>query len=408
MDVPKRTLLDNCNEENVKGGSPDARLVYRVSGWLYEDGRFREGSLTVEDGIVVSVRRQKASDAVATGLILPAFANAHTHAGDAVVREDLKGTLEEIVAPPHGLKHRVLSAAKDEDVIAATRAYLEDMLHTGTTSFWDFREMGVRGLRQLYAAALGLPLRPLVFGRPSDMKYDARGAKALLHASDGIAISSLLDWDAGDAAKLARDARAAGKAFAMHASERVREDIDEVLDLKPSLLVHLAEATDADLARVRGAGVPVAVCPRSNAFFGNVIDLPRLVRSGVRLLLGTDNAMVNSPSMLRELDFAWKVSRLRGDVEPRTLLDMALRGRRGLGVEDDVSLREGDDAELVVLEVLGRPTFGAIFRAVETGLAFVSAGARAWVRRRGGLVELGGEPGIARKGRQPRRPRVAR
>src|SRR3989304_873338 len=86
VDVPKRTLLDNCNEENVKGGSPDARLVYRVSGWLYEDGRFREGSLTVEDGIVVSVRRQKASDAVATGPTPPAFANAHTPAGDAAGR----------------------------------------------------------------------------------------------------------------------------------------------------------------------------------------------------------------------------------------------------------------------------------------------------------------------------------
>jgi len=400
--------LDNGNEENVKGGPADAKHVYRVSGWLYEEGRFREGSLTVEDGIVVSVRRQKASDAVASGLILPAFANAHTHAGDAVVREDLKGTLEEIVAPPHGLKHRVLSAAKDEDVIAATRAYLEDMLHTGTTSFWDFREMGVRGLRQLYAATLGLPLRPFVFGRPAGMAYDAKEARALLRASDGIAISSLLDWDAGEAAKLARDTRAAGKAFAMHASERVREDVDNVLDLKPSLLVHLTEATDADLARVREAGVPVAVCPRSNAFFGKVIDLPRLVRSGVRLLLGTDNAMVNSPSMLRELDFAWKVSRLRGDVEPRTLLDMALRGRRGIGGEDDVSLREGDDAELVVLDVPGRPTFGAIFRAVETNLAFVSAGTRALVRRQGGLAELEGKPAARRKTSASRRPRARR
>jgi len=379
-----------------------------VSGWLYEDGHFREGSVTVEDGIVVSVRRQKASDAVATGLILPAFTNAHTHAGDAVVREDLKGTLEEIVAPPHGLKHRVLFAAKDEDVIAATRAYLEDMVQTGTTSFWDFREMGVRGLRQLYAASLGLPLRPLVFGRPSGMKYDKAETRALLHAADGIAISSLLDWNASDAAKLARDAHASGKAFAMHASERVREDIDGILDLRPSLLVHLTEATDADLALVRDADVPVAVCPWSNAFFGKVIDLPRLVRSGVRLLLGTDNAMVNNPSMLRELDFAWKVSRLRGEVEPRELLDMALRGRRGLQQEDEVSLREGDSSELVVLDVSGPPTFGAIFRAVETDIAFVGAGSRSFVRPQGGLVDVREESPVPRKRRAVRKSRTRR
>ena len=375
--------------------------MYRLSGWLYEGGRFREGSLTVEDGIVVSVRRQKARDAIATGLILPAFANAHTHAGDAVVREDLKGTLEEIVAPPHGLKHRVLSAAKDDDVVAATRAYLEDMLHTGTTSFWDFREMGVRGLRQIYSAALGLPLRPLVFGRPSAMEYEANEVRALLHAADGIAISSLLDWEVDVAEKLARDAHASGKAFAIHASEREREDIDEILDLKPQLLVHLTEATDADLARVRDADIPVAVCPRSNAFFGKVTDLPRLVRSGVRLLLGTDNAMVNSPSMLRELDFAWKIARLRGEVEPRTLIDMALRGRHGLEGRDDLALREGDGAELIVLRASGRPTLGAVFRALETDLSFLAAGPRSWLRRHDGFVEL---PAAAKPSRKTRRP----
>lgn len=376
--------------------------MHQVSGWLYEGGRFREGSVTVEDGIILSVRHKKAREAVATGLILPAFTNAHTHAGDAVVREELKGTLEEIVAPPHGLKHRVLSAAKDADVIAAARAYLEDMVHTGTTSFWDFREMGVRGLRQLYAATLGLPLRPFVFGRPSGITYDADEVRSLLRAADGIGISSLLDWNPEDAAKLARDARASGKAFAMHASERVREDIDEILDLRPNLLVHLTEATDADLARVRDAGVTVAVCPRSNAFFGKVLDLPRLVRSGVRLLLGTDNAMITNPSMLRELDFAWRVSRLRGEVDPRALLDMALGGRRGLVAENEASLREGDAADVVVLEITGRPTFGAIFRAVETDLSFIGARDRAWVRARGGLVEVGGEAVAESTKRGPR------
>jgi cytosine/adenosine deaminase-related metal-dependent hydrolase len=380
--------------------------VVQLSGWLYEDGEFREGSLVVEDGVVVSVRRRRASNATAHGLILPAFTNAHTHAGDAVVREELTGTLEEIVAPPKGLKHRVLRAAKDEDVIAAARAYLEDMLHTGTTSFWDFREMGLRGLRQLYAAALGLPLRPFVFGRPAGMRYDAEETRALLRACDGIGISSLLDWDAGDAAKLARDARSAGKAFAAHASERVREDIDDILDLKPRLLVHLTEATDGDLERVRDAGVPVAVCPRSNAFFGKIVDLPRMIRSGVRLLLGTDNAMINSPSMLRELDFAWKVSRLKGGVAPRALLDMAFRAGRGLDGGDEVGPREGDLADLVVLDVPGgRPTFESVFRAVETDLAFIAAGPRAWTRHQGGLVEL--EPPRPRS-KRPRPPRKRR
>ena len=385
--------------------------MFRVSGWLYADRRFREGSVAVEDGLVADVTWQRARDPLARGLVLPAFANAHTHAGDAVVRDELAGTLEDLVAPPYGLKHRVLAEASDEDVVAATRAYLEDMFHTGTATFWDFREMGLRGLRQLYVATLGLPLRSRVFGRPKSLAYDRDEVRGLLRACDGIGISSLLDWNSDEAGKLARDAHAAGKAFALHASERTRENIDAVLALKPDLLVHLTDATDGDLARVAEARVPVAVCPRSNAFFGKVVDLPRMVRAGLSLYLGTDNAMVNAPSMLRELDFAWKVARLRGGVAPQLLLEMAMRGRKGLNEPGNLALTPGEPAELVVLDIPdGRPTFASVFRGVETDISLVSAGGRTWVRKMGELVEPGALRPARRRLQSRRRssPRVRR
>jgi len=363
--------------------------VLRLSGWLYANGKFREGSIGIEAGVISEVNRSRARQPLASGLILPAFTNAHTHAGDAVVREELIGTLDELVAPPHGLKHRILSKSSDENVIAASHEYLERMFASGTANFWDFREMGLRGVRQLYAATLGLPLRPLVFGRPAKMEYDREEVAAILRACDGIGISSLLDWDADDAAKLARDSHAAGKAFATHASERVREDVDDVLDLKPDLLVHLTEATDGDLARIADADVPVAVCPRSNAFFGKLPDLPRLIRSGVRLRLGTDNAMINAPSMFRELDFAWKLAQLKGGVPPHVLLDAALNGRKGLTDPGDVALSPGDPADVIVVDVPGgTPTIGGVFRCGEADLAFVGIGGRTWVRERRGLAEL--------------------
>ncbi|HYS71338.1 MAG TPA: amidohydrolase family protein, partial [Thermoplasmata archaeon] len=191
--------------------------------------------------------------------------------------------------------------------------------------------------------------------------------------------------------------------FALHASERVREDVDGVLDLRPDLLVHLTEATDGDLDRVSDAHVPVAVCPRSNAFFGKVLDLPRMVRAGLRLFLGTDNAMVNGPSMLRELEFAWKIARLRGGVKPRAILEMALRGRAGLAGRGDKGLVPGAPADLLVLRVPGgRPTFGGVFRAIETDIVFVSAGGRAWVRAGHGATEVF-ESAAPRK--RPRKPR---
>jgi len=62
---------------------------------------------------------------------------------------------------------------------------------------------------------------------------------------------------------------------------------------------------------VAEARVTVAVCPRSNALFGRQPDLAAMERLGVRVLLGTDNAMFQAPSIWRELEFAYVGTRLR-------------------------------------------------------------------------------------------------
>src|SRR5881409_4161001 len=117
-----------------------SRGVQRVSGSYYDGRRFREGTVGWEDDIVVEVRPGRARTPLAEGLIVPGLWNAHTHLGDAIVTRELKGTLEELVAPPHGLKHRVLAKAKDAAVIAAMRRAMATMIRTGATGFSDFRE----------------------------------------------------------------------------------------------------------------------------------------------------------------------------------------------------------------------------------------------------------------------------
>ena len=79
--------------------------MQRVSGSYYDGRRFREGTVGWEDDVVVEVRSGRARTPLAEGLIVPGLWNAHTHLGDAIVTQELKGTLEELVAPPHGLKH---------------------------------------------------------------------------------------------------------------------------------------------------------------------------------------------------------------------------------------------------------------------------------------------------------------
>lgn len=383
--------------ERLCGAGPSPDPVHRVSGWIYDGRGFREGTLGWEDDVILEVSRGRARDPLARGLILPGLWNAHTHLGDAVVRQELSGTVEELVAPPHGLKHRVLARAKDEAVVGAMRRAMTTMLRTGTTGFSDFREGGLHGLKLLYAALAALPLRNFALGRPRGLSYDRREMGALLRTCDGIGVSAFTDWPAGELEKVARDARQAGKAFGIHCSERVREDLDAVLDLKPRFLVHMIHATDADVERCADVGVPVVLCPRSNAFFGMTPDVPRLLRAGVEVWLGTDNAMINSPSMLREIEFAHRVARMRGEVPARAIFEMALRGRKLLGPRAVPRLRVGEPADLLVLDVPGGPHgFASLLRAVGSDVALVVAGGVPW---HGAQL-----PGGPRRRRASRRP----
>ncbi len=351
----------------------------RVSGWFYDGQRFREGTVGWDDDLIVETRSGRARDSLAEGLIIPGLWNAHTHLGDAVVTQELKGTIEELVAPPHGLKHRVLAKAKDTAVIAAMRRAMATMLRTGTTGFADFREGGLKGLKLLYAALAALPLQGFALGRPTGLAYDAREVAGLLHASDGIAVSSYVDWPRGDLEKLAADVRREKKTFAIHCSERIREDIDKVLDLKPAFLVHMLQATNADLARVADADVPIVVCPRSNAFFGMTPDIPRMLRAGVELRLGTDNAMINVPSMLREMEFAYRLAHSTGGVTARDVVRMALRGRRLADPKAACAIRAGERADLVVLDLPGGTSaFAALMRATASDIRLVVSGGRPW------------------------------
>jgi len=353
--------------------------VDRVSGWYYDGHRFRSGTVGWEDGVIVQVTSGRARSPLARGLIIPALWNAHSHLGDSVVTQELRGTLEELVAPPHGLKHRVLARAKDPAVVAAMRRAMATMLRAGTAGFTDFREGGLRGLKLVYGALGALPMRSVILGRPSGLVYEAHEVAALLRTCDGIALSSYIDWPADEVEKLAADARRAGKRFAVHCSERIREDIDAVLDLHPAFLVHMVHGTDGDFERCADADVPIVVCPRSNAFFGLTPDMPRMLRAGVELWLGTDNAMINSPSMLRELEWAYRISRARGGVAAKDLVGMALQGRKLLDEEAECRISPGGPADLAVLDLPGGPHgFASLLRAVASDIRLMVVGGNPW------------------------------
>ncbi len=71
-----------------------------------------EGRVVVEDGEITAVE-ETAVDS--DDIVSPAFVNAHTHIGDSIAKEAGAGlSLDELVAPPDGLKHRLLRAASPQ------------------------------------------------------------------------------------------------------------------------------------------------------------------------------------------------------------------------------------------------------------------------------------------------------
>ncbi|MFW6190158.1 MAG: SHOCT-like domain-containing protein, partial [Candidatus Bipolaricaulota bacterium] len=100
--------------------------------------------LVVEDGEIAAVE-EAATDS--TDIVLPAFVNAHTHIGDSIAKEAGGGlSLDDLVAPPDGLKHRLLRQASREEKVTAMARSLRFMEDTGTAAFLEFREGGVAGV----------------------------------------------------------------------------------------------------------------------------------------------------------------------------------------------------------------------------------------------------------------------
>jgi len=325
-------------------------MQYATGKILTENG-FEEGYLGFERGeIVEKGKSNPPQKPVAKGLICPLFVNAHTHIGDSFVKYrniDLPKKLEELVEPPDGLKFRLLKEASEEEIIEGMKKSIDTMQKSGTKHFYDFREGGIMGVCQLKAALEHWETSASILSRPEKLCYDTNEINLLLKNSDGIGLSSISDWDYSELEKIAKDTRKKNKIFAIHASERIREDIDLILDLKPDFLVHMIKASRSDLQIVKDNNIPIVVCSRSNKFFGLKADLELFKKSGVKLILGTDNAMINSVNMLDEIDF---IKRNYNCFNTEELLDMATYGSRKALNHESCILGLNQKADFIVLD----------------------------------------------------------
>jgi cytosine/adenosine deaminase-related metal-dependent hydrolase len=291
-----------------------------------------EGRVVVEDGEIAAIEEESvASD----DIILPQFVNAHTHIGDSIAKEAGGGLpIEALVAPPDGLKHQLLRETDRAATVAAMRTSIRLMASMGTAAFIEFREGGVEGVYALQEAADGFDVDPFVLGR---------GSTEVLGPADGYGASGANDADFASERNATRNA---GKFFAIHAGEVDSSDINPAIDLAPDMLVHMVNAEPLHLDRVEDNAIPIAVCPRSNLVTG--VGLPPVAELDARttVALGTDNVMLNSPSMFREMEFAAKCC----DLDAATVLHMATRAGASIIGRDDGLVETGRPANLLVLD----------------------------------------------------------
>lgn len=280
-------------------------------------------------------------------LVMPGLINAHTHVADSIGKDIAAGhRLDARVHPVFGAKKKILQKSTPEHLKAFIRNSAVSMMKKGIVAFADFREDGPEGVKLLKEAVAGLPIKCVVLGRASHYS-DPKGAaglpdeaveqaKRVLEAADGLGISGANE---NTDAALAQYRELAGKKIAaIHAAESRetaefsksstgRSEVDRIIEhLKPDFLVHMTNAAEGEISLAAKSGTGIVVCPRANGVLGAGIPrVAQMLRQGCLVAIGTDNVMLNSPDLLRELDYIWKASRAtEGEmIEPRELLKMA-------------------------------------------------------------------------------------
>ena len=307
-------------------------------------------------------------------LIMPGFINAHTHVADSIGKDIAAGNkLDERVHPVFGAKKKILEKTAPDHLRAFVRNAAVSMMKKGIVTFADFREGGPAGIKLLKDALAGLPIKCIALGRTGyyaspessgDIPQEfVKEALEVSRISDGLGISGANE---NNNAALARYRElASGKLLGIHAAEsgetvlysKQHSGLTEVerimLHMKPNFVVHMTNASDKDIALVAENHTGVVVCPRANGVLGaGIPQVARMLRAGCIVALGTDNVMLNSPDMTRELDYTWKVSRAAEGqmIDPREILKMATVNGADILKLNSGCIEEGRSADLLFID----------------------------------------------------------
>lgn len=303
-------------------------------------------------------------------IVTPAFLNAHIHIGDSIAKDVGDGlSIQELVEPPYGLKHQILQKANDQEIIEAMHETAKEMLYSGTSTFIDFREGGIKGIELLKKAIYDLPINACILGR-SDEYYNPKTTpeearlitRELLQHCDGIGLSGVADVDPEIMLQIAEVCNQEDKLAVIHVAEYYelqeqsvqltnQTEIERALKAGFTTLVHATHPILQDLELLNSSSPFVIACPRSNGMLSvGIPPIAAYVENEIDVALGTDNVMFNQPDMFREMEYALKSARAsyKNKINAIDILKMAtINAFKILG--KDISIKEGNISDILII-----------------------------------------------------------
>ena len=340
-------------------------------------------------------------------LVIPGLINAHTHIGDSIGKDfSLNSSVNSKIHPVFGAKQKILKQTQPEHLVHFMKNTCHSMLRKGITTFVDFREGGEEGVAALKKVLSSIPIRCIILGRidyyqnqkqikknislPEKKKYEL---KILLKKCDGLGISGANENSSSTLKYYSK----IKKIRAIHAEETIqsskiskefarKSETKRALLLKPDFLVHMTYASKSDLHLAAKKTRGIVVCPRSNAALAEGIPkITEMLKAGCNICIGTDNVMVNSPDMFREMDYLWKVTMglSKKRISPKKILKMATVNAGKLLQKKIGVIETGKNADCIFiekhaldLEPMHNPYASIVHRAGESSIRAVMIGGK--------------------------------
>lgn len=304
-------------------------------------------------------------------IVMPAFLNAHTHIADSILKDVGDGlTISQLVEPPNGLKHKMLNEATDEQLVESMHEEAKEMLYSGISTFIDFREGGIEGVKLLKKAVYDLPINACILGRCNEY-YDPKTTveearlltRELLQYCDGVGLSGVQDVDSAIMMQIAQVCNDEDKLAVVHVAEYYdlqeksiqltnQTEIERALRAGFTTIVHATQPVLQDLDLLVENSPFIVACPRSNGMLSTGIPPVSVYNEvGLDVALGTDNVMFNKPDMFREMEYTLKAMRgtYQNKITARDILKMAtINGFKILG--KDISISEGNVSDILVIK----------------------------------------------------------